>query len=187
MKLNSLTSNPVLIYLLKFFAIFCIAYFGTLAVVGLAAPGGKLYSPFVQQYLNYVGWIRASLLYTSRFFLSLFGYHSQISNSYSLQVVGGKSVHIGYTCIGYGVFSFWMAFVLANAGLGIKKICWVIGGWVILWLINIMRICLLLITLNENKKMPFNLDNHTFFNICAYIAIFILIYFFDKKRAVGSG
>ena len=31
--------NPLVIYLLKFGVVFCVAYFGTIAVEGLSAPG----------------------------------------------------------------------------------------------------------------------------------------------------
>ena len=86
-----------------------------------------------------------------------------------------------YACLGYGVMSFWLAFVVANKGSIAKKIKWIFGGWLMIWIINIIRITLLMITINEKSTMPFDLDNHTFFNIGAYIAIFVLIYFYDRS------
>ena len=59
------------IYLIKFGAIFCICYFGTLAIIGLASPEGW-YSPFVEKYLDYVSWIKLSLMHTTGFILSIF-------------------------------------------------------------------------------------------------------------------
>ena len=182
MKFLSVPSKQLLIYLVKFFSIFCIAYFGTFVVQALAAPEGKYYSHFIDKYFNYVEWIRYSLLYMSKFFLSIFGYNTVIINDVSLQLVAGRSVHIGYGCIGYGVMFFWLAFMMANNGTWPKKIMWFIGGSVLIWLINIFRICLLLVSLNINRQLPFKMDSHTFFNICAYIVIFIMIYIYDRSE-----
>ncbi len=170
-----------LFYTLKFLGVFAIAYFGTIAWIGLAAPG-NYYSPFIDQYLDYVSWLRSSLLHTSKWVLEMTGTAIVIPDAYSLQVVNGASIHIGYDCIGYGVMSFWLAFVIANTGSFLKKGVWVSVGLITIWLINILRICLFLVTLNKKQTMPFGLDNHTFFNITAYIAIFILIYLFDKSQ-----
>ncbi len=188
MKFLSVPSKRLLIYLVKFFSIFCIAYFGTFIVQALAAPEGKYYSHFIDKYFNYVEWIRYSLLYMSKFFLTIFGYNAVIINDHSLQLVAGKYVHIGYGCIGYGVMFFWLAFMMANNGTWPKKIMWFIGGSILIWLVNIFRICFLLVSLNINRQFPFEMNNHTFFNICAYIVIFSMIYIYDKseKKKVGK-
>ena len=117
----------------------------------------------------------------SKFALSVCGYLIVIPDAYSLQIVNGAAVHIGYDCIGYGVLSFWLAFIIANNGSIIKKTVWITGGSVVIWLVNIIRICLFLLSLNKKQNMPFGIENHTFFNITAYIAIFIMIYFYDKS------
>ena len=117
----------------------------------------------------------------SKFALSVFGYLIDIPDAYTLKIVNGAAVHIGYDCIGYGVLSFWLAFVIANNGSILRKTFWIIGGSVVIWLVNILRICLFLLSLNKKQTMPFGLENHTFFNITAYIAIFVMIYFYDKS------
>lgn len=61
-----------------------------------------------------------------------------------------------------------------------KKITWLVAGLLFVWLINVLRISLMLLSINKHAKMPFNLDNHTFFNIMAYSAIFLLMFFYDK-------
>ncbi|MBL0056511.1 MAG: hypothetical protein IPP31_10005 [Chitinophagaceae bacterium] len=176
----ALLKNKVLVYLIKFIGIFCFLYFGTLAIEGLAAPEGKYYSSFIDHYLDYVSWLRASLLHASKFILTLFGYAIEIPDPYSLKIVNGSAVHIGYSCIGYGVMSFWLAFVIANTGSFGRKTAWVIGGSLVIWLINILRICLFLLSLNKHQSMPFGLENHDFFNITAYIAIFVMIWVYDR-------
>lgn len=161
-------------------ATFCIAYFGTIAWIGLAAPG-NYYSAFIDNHLDYITWLRNSLLHGSKFALSLFGHTAHIPDEYSLQIVNGKAVHIGYDCIGYGVMSFWLAFIVANKGTWVRKLFWIFGGTIIIWLINIVRISMMLVALNKNKSLPFGLNNHTFFNILAYIAIFIMIFIYDRQ------
>ena len=59
------------IYLLKFGLVFCILYYGTLAIIGLASPVGW-YSPTVQKYFDYVSWIKMSLIHATGFILSWF-------------------------------------------------------------------------------------------------------------------
>ena len=174
-----------MIYLVKFFAVFCIAYYGTVAVEGLASPG-NLYSPFIQHYLDYPSWLRASLLNGSKLLLSLFGFATIIPDSYHLQIVNGISVQLVYACLGVGVTSFWLAFVVANKGSWLKKAIWIFGGTVCIWLINVTRISLVLVAANKKQHTIFGLDNHTFFNVCSYIAIFVLIFFYDRSLKKDS-
>ena len=178
MKLH--VSRQLIVYLVKFFVIFCLLYFGTEAVEGLAAPD-HYYSPFIQHYLDYPSWLRASLLIGSKILLSVFGYNAIIPDHYHLQIVNGVSVQLIYACLGIGVSSFWFAFVVANKGSWKKKSLWVAGGLLIIWLINIVRISLVLLANDSGRAMPLGLDNHTFFNVLAYVAIFGLIYFYDRS------
>ncbi|MBX2935139.1 MAG: archaeosortase/exosortase family protein [Ferruginibacter sp.] len=172
--------HPLFIYLLKFFAIFCIAYFGTIAVEGLSAPGNH-YSPFVHHYLDYPSALRQSLLKGASFFLGLLGYNTVITDAYHLQMVNGSWVKLVYACLGVGVMCFWLAFVLANKGKFVKKITWLLIGLISIWLVNVLRIMLVLLANNNHTKMPLGLDNHTFFNILAYGAVFILMFLYDRS------
>ena len=173
-------TKKISVYLLKFLGSFCLLYFGTKAMIGLCVPGGY-YSPFLQRYLNYIAVLRESLLYGSKGLLSLFGYHSSIENVYYLNMQGGRSVHLVYSCLGYGIISFWLAFVFANRGSFTKKMVWMLIGFAVIWLINVTRIAMLLLAINKNWHFPLGLDHHTWFNIAAYGCIFIGIYLYDKS------
>jgi len=83
-------------------------------------------------------------------------------------------------CVGYGVYSFWIAYVAANAGTVLKKMGWIISGLLILWFINVIRITLFLVAINKGWPMPLGIDHHTWFTIAAYGMIFILIWLYDK-------
>ena len=177
----SSTYKQFLLYCLKFLGVFAIAYFGTLAWIGLASPG-NYYSPFIDHYLDYIAWLRASLLYGSKILLSIFGVDTTIPNIYSLQLVGGRAINLVYSCIGYGVMSFWIALIVANKGNFTTKLYWLIGGLIIIWFLNIIRMSLFLVTFNKGQTMPFGIDNHLFFNITAYAGIFVMIYFYDRRK-----
>lgn len=173
--------KKVILYLLKFAGAFAILYYGTLAIEGLAAPEGRFYSPFIQQYLNYVSWLRASLMYGTRGLLSLFGFTIDIISPVYMRQRLGSGVHMGYDCLGYGVFSFWLAFVFANRARWQMKLKWMLAGILVLWMINVIRISLLLVATNKKWSMPLGWDHHTWFNIAAYGAIFFMMWVFDRQ------
>jgi len=167
-------------FIVKFLLIFGVAYFGTLAVIGLSADEGY-YSPFVGKHLDYVSGIKHSLLYGIKFMLSLFGIQTQIEPAFTIRIINGRGVIIAMDCVGYGVYSFWLAYVAANSGTFTKKVLWILGGLFLLWFINLTRICLFLVAINKNRSMPLGIDHHTWFNIVAYGAIFAMMYFFERS------
>ncbi len=178
MQFSSIKKYPFTIYLLRFIGIFCILFYGTIGVIGLTSPGGY-YSPFLDHYFNYVAWLRSSLLYGAKILLSFCGFETWVRNIYNLQMLHGRGVHIGFDCLGYGVMSFWAAFIIANEGSVLKKVKWIVGGLLLIWVINVLRISLLLVAINKHWAMPLGLNHHTWFNIVAYSCIFAMIYTFD--------
>lgn len=96
-------------------------------------------------------------------------------------MVGGSAVNLVYSCLGYGVTSFWLAFVFANTGSWKKKLAWMIGGAAVLYIINMVRISLVLLAASKGWKYPMGWDHHTWFNIAAYGGIFLMIWFYDKS------
>lgn len=172
--------NKIFIYLLKFVAIFCLCYYGTIAIIGLAAPGGY-YIPFVEKYLDYISWIKISLMKATGIILSLFHISTDTEPGFLIRFRGGRGVIIAMDCVGYGVYSFWIAFVAANRGSFWKKVKWIIAGVASLWFINVLRITLFLTSINQGWPMPFGIDHHTWFNIFAYLLIFFMIWLYDKS------
>ena len=149
-------------------------------MIGIAAPGGY-YNSFVEKHLDYVSWIKLSLIHTTGFILSLFHIPTQTEPGFAIKFSGGKGVYIAMDCVGYGVYSFWIAFVVANKGKFLKKTQWIIGGLLGLWFINVIRITLFLTSLNRGWPMPLGIDHHTWFNIFAYLLIFLLIFLYDRS------
>ena len=176
--------NPFIKYLLTFLIVFCILYFGTTAFIGLAAPGGY-YVPVFDHYLNYPSWLRASILIGSKVLLNIFGYHPFRPDQYLLSLPGGASVRMVYSCLGYGIMSFWAAFVFANKGSWKRKAVWILGGLLAIWFINVVRVSVLLVANSKSAAMPLGIDHHTWFNICAYALVFLMIWMYDRSGSRG--
>ena len=115
------------------------------------------------------------------FILSLFNIPTQTQPGFIIRYTGGRGVIIAMDCVGYGVYSFWIAFVAANTGTFLKKIGWISVGLIGLWFINVIRITLFLTSINKGWPMPFGIDHHTWFNIGAYLLIFFMIWLYDKS------
>ncbi|MEO6490242.1 MAG: hypothetical protein ABIO04_09905 [Ferruginibacter sp.] len=178
--INFLRDKQFLNFVGKLLLIFAFCYLSSVAVIGLSTPG-NYYSAFIDHYLNFISWIRMSLLFGTKTLLAIFGIDTYYASEFILRKVGGRGITLIYGCIGYGVLSFWIAFVLASAKKIKNKLSWLIGGLLLIWVINISRIALLLVATNNNWKMPLGWDHHTWFNIVAYVAIFAMIYYFDRN------
>ena len=113
--------------------------------------------------------------------MGVFGYETVITRPGVLQLLNGKAVFLAYSCYGVGVMSFWLAFVVANKGSFWKKGFWVLGGLMGIWLINILRISLVLLANNGKAGIPFNMDNHDFFTVLAYAAVFLMMFLYDRS------
>ena len=150
-------------------------------MIGLASEGGY-YSKFVHDHLDYVSWIRVTYIKGVGLISSLFGYATIVEPGFLIRVINGRGVIIAYDCVGYGVMSFWAAFVLSQRALFTKKMLWLITGLMSLWCINLWRIALFMIAINKGWGMPLGIDHHTWFNILAYSFILLMIYYFDKSQ-----
>ena len=177
--MNFLADKTFIRFVIKFILVFIICYYGTLAVIGLSVPGGY-YSPFIDHYLDYISWLRSSLLYGSKAVLSLFGIKTYMAGEYNLRVVNGRGIRMVYECIGYGVMSVWVALVVATPAKFKKKMFWLLLGLFLICLLNITRLSFLLVATNKGWPMPLGLDHHTWFTIFSYLFIFIFMFLFNR-------
>jgi exosortase/archaeosortase family protein len=172
-------------FVFKFILFFFLFYYGTKGVIALSATEGH-YSKFVADYLDYVSMIKRSLIWGTRLLLSFFNIETYQVDPFIVRIKDGVGVRIAHGCVGYGVYSFWLAYVLANSWKVKTKLKFIVVGLFLLWLINVIRITLLLVTMQNNKSMPFGLDHHTWFNIVSYVAIFAMIYGFERNTVKGE-
>lgn len=175
-----LTDKSFLKFTAIFLGTFALCYFGTLFFIGLAVPGGS-YSPLIEKYFNIASWMRSAIILSSKWLLSLFGTATYRADEYVLRGLSGKGVRIVYSCLGFGVMSFWAAYIIATPARMKKKILWFFIGIFSLFIINVVRISLVLTSSEKGWQFPFGLDHHTWFNIVAYLFIFILIFSYQPK------
>lgn len=179
MNFNMLNKR-FLIFALKFIVLYCFFYFASLAVIGLASLEGY-YVAWVHDYFNAVQWLKNSLIIAVEFISNLLGHKTVIEGNELIRFENARGVRIAKSCLGIGVMSFWAAFIISDHNYRIKKTYWLLLGLMVLWMINVLRIVLFLFSINLGWEMPFGLDHHTWFNIQAYLAIFMMIYFYEKS------
>ena len=175
--------NPKFKFITTFLFFSLFFYYGSYAYIGITAPGGY-YSPILDTYFNIFNWYRAFLLLGSHLITELLGYHSIIANKFRLQIVNGHSVQVVYSCLGAGLIGVWFAFIIAYPSFLKKKFKWILIGFSVISILNMIRLAGLVIVAN---KVNLNfIDHHTYFNIVVYIFIMIMIYFYSRvpKKAI---
>lgn len=177
--------KPYLHFLIRFFGAFCLLFYGTEAVIGLSSPENH-YNALVARYFDFISPLRYALLQSAKIALGWFGYHPFWQDQFTLRLPGGGGVRMVYSCIGYGVMSFWAAFVIANAGSWWKKSFFIISGWLALFAINVGRIALLLVATHNGWFIPLGWDHHTWFNLAAYAMILGMIILYDKATTTSQ-
>src|SRR5687768_10723082 len=123
MSFKQVIENPGFIFIVKFLVLFLGLHFFNEFYIGITAPG-NLYIPLLEEHLNYVNWLRSSILYTSKGICNVFGYSSYVEEPYLLKSATGVSVRMVYTCIGLGIMSLWAGFVLAHSISWKQKLLW---------------------------------------------------------------
>ncbi len=176
--------NPGILFIVKFLCYVVVLYYTNILFISLTSPEG-IYAPLIAQYFDYIATWRYSLLHTASYLLNILGWQTELIGPYKMKLAGSNhTVTMVYSCIGYGVTSVWIAFVLAMQ-LGWKsKFIWSLFGFVSLFILNCLRIIAILLA---HGNLSFNswLDHHALFNIIAYGFIFSLMYWMIKKQEYG--
>ncbi len=186
MQISTIKQNEGLWFIIKFLCAFLVLFYGNLYFISFTSHPKNALTLFISNHLNYIDWLRDIILQGSQFFSRLMGIDCLIKHPYLLEAIHFKrSVRIVYSCIGYGIMSFWVAFILANAGKMKRKLLWAAIGIMVILLINSLRVAIILYA--QIKHWPINkyADHHTTFNVIAYCILFILIGIYlngDKKR-----
>lgn len=170
--------NPVIKFIVTFLFLFLLFYYFNLLFLGITSPG-NYYSPFLAGNLNYIQWLRSLLLSGSALILRAFGF-DVIYNHIDLLVAGKGTIRLAYDCLGLGVMSFFIAFVIAYPKKLSSKLWFLISGLLGIQFLNIIRFVLL--ALFWSKKTNQVIDHHTIFNIIIYILIMICLYFWVKSK-----
>ncbi|MBE7177909.1 MAG: archaeosortase/exosortase family protein [Mucilaginibacter polytrichastri] len=176
-------NHEIVRFLLVFISTFLFLYFFTLIYAGACAPGG-LYIPFLDKYLNYVQGLRNILLHSSAYVLNLLGYQTR-TNMSELLVIGHSKINLAYDCLGFGLMSFFCAFIIAWPEKCRKKIIFLIAGLIGIQILNILRFVLLGLYWHS-ASVRIGIDHHVLFNTMMYLIISICLFFFmsgNKRKA----
>ncbi len=172
-------------YFLRFMALLFVLYFGNLAFIAIIDSNGRVYSAFLNNHFNYINWIRDSYLYTSSSMARLAGLNSYIVFPYKI-ATPNASVTIVYDCLGIGICCFWTAFLWANNNRTIAKIKWWLAGLFSIWMINNIRLTLLLIAVEKQINYNSFMEHHTLYNLVSYSLIALFIYFYMRSSKTYS-
>jgi exosortase/archaeosortase family protein len=178
-------------YFIKFILIFGGLYALNIFWVGITTPGG-IYSAFIANNLNYPVWLRNLVIAGSRGIVWLFGFSTEISSTTdsgdSIVLLTGQKVIIGWVCYGLQIMSFWFAFCISHLGKTNRKstLIWTFSGLLIIWMINCLRISMLLLSLAKGWHLNNHIDNHDVFTYSAYVAILVMIVLYYKRQSYSS-
>lgn len=186
---NSVGRYVDLKFCLKFICLFLLFYYFNLLFVHLTQPG-EYYNKAVAENFNYIDWITASLSHTANFFSQLMGIETSVIANKMLVAETGHRLFVKWQCIGLGIFSFWLAFVLAQNISTRKKILFSVGGILAIWLLNCMRISLLQFALVHNFKelrdrwsFTSGMDHHDLYNYFCYALILVMMIVLINKTS----
>ena len=171
--------------LIIFIISFLLSYYFFKGYISITDQLSLNFMPFVFEHLNIVKGYRNFLLQGSKYFVESFGYTTNIHDDYFIKINNKNQVQIVYSCLGFGVISFWISFILSNVGSYLFKFLWLVGGIIILSFLNILRLSLILIWNYWNYPPLFPIDHHTTFNIFSYILIFLLMLGYLKSLDIN--
>ena len=173
-------NNPSLRFVVVFVLLFALLYYFNIFFMGITAPG-NYYSEFLDQHLNYIRGFRTFLISISAAILRFFGYVVFTSDT-TLHARDAGGINVVYSCLGFGVMSFFVAFVIAWPQRSLKsKLLFIPAGLILIQALNITRF--ILITLFwRTSSLRSVADHHILFNSVLYVVLLASIYFWISKN-----
>ena len=171
-------SNFNIIYFLVILLFF---YYGFYFYIGLTTPGGKVFIPFLYRYLNIPYWLSTVVVKTSIVLLKATGYEVYQKAPENITIKGSTGANVTWGCIGIGVTILWLAFIIAHTAACIYKLKWIIGGIIVIYFFNAIRIVAILLSYRYNWSYLKSFNAHSTFTNITYLIIIILMYFFVRN------
>lgn len=166
---------------LTFLLTFAVLYYSFIAYIGIISPGGRGYSPFLDHYLNVPAWLTYVICTSAKTLLQVLGYDAYQKAPNNVSIHGARGVNIIWACIGYGVMSFWVAFVAAHKAGWKYKTKWIATGVLSIVAINIIRIASIPLAFYYHWKRYTDIEMHFLFNVVSYIFISALVLLFINR------
>ena len=173
-------NNQPIRFAIIFLILFCVFYYFNIFFFGITSEGSH-FSPFLANHFNYINWLRWLLLQSSSKILNWLGY-TAITSKYQLLVLGVGGLRLVYTCLGFGIMSFFAAFVLAYPKPLKPKLIFLFAGLFTIQFLNVIRFVLLSLFWNRRRQQV--IDHHTIFNLIIYIIIVVSLYFWIRSNNI---
>jgi exosortase/archaeosortase family protein len=171
-----------IIAFLRLIGLVLILYYFTVAFNGIVSPEGTFYSSFLDHHLNFIDWFRSSIMIAANLIAHAFGTNSYIASRQMMKVGNESEFSIWLPCLGFGVISFWISFIVNSSSTFKRKLKWCLLGIVSIWIINSIRIAFFVISVDKNWPQNTLIDHHDLFNIVAYVLIAIMMYSYTRKH-----
>ena len=160
-------------------------------------------NPAIQQWVSTsfpVYHLSKAIMIGAKIFLATVGYQTMIlfSNDiyhygvFSINIIGGFPVFIGFSCLGLTIMWFFSTVIIASQGEVIVKALYILSGIFVIQILNVLRMSYLAWLLRDSTKRDFpefslldsiRFDHHDLFNFLIYIIVFLLIVFwFENKK-----
>ncbi len=176
MALRAHSAYQPIRFLVLFTVLFLLFYYFNIGFLSLTSHG-RHYSEFWSHHFNYIHWLRRGLLISTAQVLAWLGFAS-VTNEYQLLVAGRGIIHLLYTCLGFGLMSFFAAFVLAYPKTARQKLWFLFTGLATIQILNVIRFVLLALYWKGNTTHI--ADHHTIFNFIIYILMLLCLYLWVK-------
>jgi len=166
---------------LRLIALVLVLYYFFLGYGALVSPEGNQYNAFLDHNLNFIDWYRRTIMVFSNEIAHAFGANSYIASHQIMKLGKNIEFEIWFPCLGFGVMSFWLSFVVNSTSSLKRKFLWAAVGVIAIWFINCLRIALLIISVDRNWPQSSYIDHHDMFNVMAYTIIAMLMYYYSKN------
>jgi exosortase/archaeosortase family protein len=182
-QLSKKKANKVaILFVVKLLFFYFLFSQGNLFMNSVMSVGGRFYNEFIATNFNYIQGLKTALIIPAVWIIKLFGFYA-IYNEMDVMVVSGPLLRINYACLGIGVMSFLVAFVIAFPAKLKAKWKLLVFGLLMVYVLNVLRIAGLGVLLGFFKSQRYNFTyHHEVFNVIVYICIFTLLYYWIKKN-----
>jgi len=147
--------------------------------IATSSPGG-LYIKWLDENLNYIQHWRTFDLQTTANILNKYGYQVKVTD-FSLSVYGYSGFKLAYSCLGYGIMSFYAAFVLVYPKGILSRMIMLGLGLLAIQALNLIRFSFISIYWKSTYTNSW-INHHTVFNIIIYLLILLSLLWWTKTN-----
>ena len=171
-------------FAIRFLSVFTLLYLFNLSFIGVTASGG-LYIEWLDKHLNYIAQWRALNIHSTAMLLKLLGQQVE-TGIYTLTVQNHSGFRLAYSCLGYGVMSFYAAFIVAFPKPAKSKGLVLFIGLLLIQTLNILRLTTISLFWKPAHANAW-IDHHLIFNIIIYAILLYILLIWSRQKNNANG